>query len=238
MSDNNRMSDDSDFWKMVRKKSSHDLDDNGNKIPPVRPLEELMELVLDNPKSITTFTKQEKEIFKAEMDRQQEEFKRMPYEVQKEILDKTYEMIENDPDISDSDKADIKKMNDEFLKALNKNRTPNEDSMFNLGEDFYGVDSFADEDEIIEPVNVDSLLSEVYGEEVQVLREYKKSDYSVEVDDVFVKFHVKGEVPPRTKLVFKDTIDKLQLTYHDNGFWKFHSTAAELKYWLKEYNLI
>lgn len=234
MDGNNRLDGDSEFWKMVRKKSSHDLDDRGNKIPPVRPIEELMELVMQDPHNIRNFTKTEKEIFKAEMDRQQEEFKNMPYQVQKEILDKTLALLEKDPNLSEEDKKQFREMNDKFLKELKAGKTPNDevDSLI-----AYGESGATEEEEVIEPVDVNSFLQEVYGE-VQVLKEYKRSDYSVEVDEQFVKFHVNGEVPPMTSHIFKDLIAKLSLTYKDNGFWEFPRTAAELNYWLKEEKLI
>ena len=233
MDGNSRLDGDSDFWKMVRKKSSHDLDDKGNKIPPVRAIEELMELVMQDPRNISSFTKKEKEIFKAEMDRQQEEFKNMPYEVQKEILDKTLAILEKDPNLTEADTKQFKEMNDKFLKEIKAGKTPNDevDSLMAYGE------SGATEEEVIEPVDVDSFLQEVYGE-VKVLKEYKRSDYIVELDEQFVKFHVDGEVPPMTSHIFKDLIAKLSLTYKDKGFWEFPRTAAELNYWLKEEKLI
>jgi hypothetical protein len=264
----------SEFWKKVRAKSSYNTDENGNKIPEVRPLEELIEEMKKDPKAYLTFNKQERKLFEEDVAKQFDEFTKRPLKDKEYIIAQTVKAALSDPNLTAADRETIKQINAEFLAKIRKDHKPEYDenpSMLDLMkeeqeswmqeakssdiddliskysndeiDDRFTEDSYEMPETVIEAkpeetINVDDFLAEVYGTEVEVVKEYKKKDYQVELDGPFVKFHVNGVVPPMTNIVFKDIISKLELTYHDNGFWKFPRTDAELKYWLKEEKII
>jgi hypothetical protein len=228
---NNRM-DNGDFWNTVKRNTSHNITDDGNKIPEVRSMEELMELIMKDPSNLQTFNKQERELVKKEMDKQQEEFKKLPFSQQKEILDESYKMMTQDPNISDAEKEKVKEVNEQFLKSIKNGEDM--DESFSTAE-AGGVMEAEPEPE--EPVDVDGFLADIFGEEVETMTEYTQDDYEILVDDNRILFHIDYKVPARTHFVFKDLIEKLELTKDDDNYFVFPRSSTELKYWLKEENV-
>lgn len=293
---NRKINPDDPFWKKVIANSSRETDDTGNKIPETRPVEELIEMLKEDPSAVRNFTKSEKRLLNEELKQKQEEFSKQPLADKEFIIEQNTKMQLMNPDLSDQEKKMIQISKLQYLKQIRAEHKPEWDKLPSqldamLDEMQGGAEekepwqeAYADEsmdptaslDEMteamedlpeemkdmakalierkqkrdgepadvirVEPeedpfkdLNVDDVLSEVFeGEEIVVLKEYTKKDYSIMVDGPLVKFHIDGEVPPMTSQVWSDVIKKLELTYNDNGFWKFPRAEAELRYWLTD----
>jgi hypothetical protein len=229
---NNRM-DDGDFWNKVRNKTSHDLDEKGNKIPELRSIEEIMDMVMENPKNINLLSRRERELLNEELERQQEEFKKLPIEDQKQIIDESFRLMSENAS-SDEEREEIRRVNQEFINSIDDDGSLIS-AMDNQIESIILDDNEDEEPE--EEVDVDSFLTDVFGGEVETAKEYTKDDYNILVDNNRILFHIDYKIPARTHNVFADIIDKLELEKDDSNYYVFPRSATELKYWLKEYNI-